>query len=930
LNWLKKVTVYFVYWLAAGASAELLIGWDGGVVTESATNRTGISGNLWAGSLFEVDENVGSTDGSFGSVYDGASAAVTAYEVRLSVPGATDRVSVQVINNTGSSLQLDQLHFDYAAWWSSSPADVQVSYAYGDLDITNATPVETVFSSGALNGNSGDYDDFDVALAGLADPVLEDGQSATFMLTALNAGGATSSGAFDNIAFSGTVIVPADATLSVDVSAELHPISKTAMGTGLVYSWYADSMFAGGEVSHIIQDIGLGALRWPGGAVVTYYHWDDLNGQGWTDSWNPAYDTANDQVPENYMDLDEYLAVIDETGADIMLGVNMSSGIEWGREAEAIAEAGNLMATCRSKGYDVKYVYFDNENFQSGNNYNRDDDNDGEAWDATLYAQQFNLYAAAVKATFPNAKLIANARNNVTGPAFLSDMQAMLSVAGTNIDLVDLHYYWQWDNASWDLWKTQLPMKRTGSSQTYQDSVEYADAIFSSEGYPDIHPVVLEWNIGPGPWMTDAGHCNFKTALMQTEMHLQFLAAGVEVGLLYALESTGINPAEDKHVIHNGAPNATALWMWLFSKAAGKTVVSSTVSEDGIYGLALQGDDGALAVYLLNKTDQDLNVELDLGGVAVDEISEAWRFHDGGGGEGELQPISLWEMGGNNRTTLKADTLNMIVFNDPDPEEPARPVITSAIVEPIPAGLLAGWHTGSGNPDVAAVGISGELLTGSLYDVDSSSGSTDATFGTSLHGASTELTAYAVRGTNGSDAVVFSVVNHSGAPLRLDAIHFDYASWWEDSPKDIALVVDSGDLEGVTNGTPVQSAANFPNIGKTGDFYDFDWSLSGLAGQVLDHNEEVGFRLRASNASAVWAAGAFDNIAVSGGTVSNVTDSILIKWRAQTGRKYTVMETGDLVSNAWNAAVELDIASPGTLSVPVELDCPRFYRLDID
>ena len=81
----------------------------------------------------------------------------------------------------------------------------------------------------------------------------------------------------------------------------------------------------------IIRDIGMGALRWPGGAVVTFYHWDDLNGLGWTDSWNPAYDSADNQPPSAFMDLDEYLNLIDETGAEIMLGVNMSSGIEWDR-----------------------------------------------------------------------------------------------------------------------------------------------------------------------------------------------------------------------------------------------------------------------------------------------------------------------------------------------------------------------------------------------------------------------------------------------------------------------------------------------------------------------------------------------------------------------------------------------------------------------
>lgn len=730
-------------------------------------------------------------------------------------------------------------------------------------------------------------------------------------------------------AFFGEIPEP-DASVSVDPSVESHAISKVAMGTGLVYSWYADSMFADGEVAHIIKDIGLGALRWPGGAVVTFYHWDDLNGQGWMDHWNPSYDTANDQQPEDYMDLDEYLALIDETGAEIMLGVNMSSGIEWDREAEAIAEASNLMVACESRGYDVKYVYFDNENFQPGNNYNNDSDGDGEAWDAALYAQQFNLYAAAVKATFPNAKLIANARNNVTGPAFLSDIQSMLSIAGSNIDFIDLHYYWQWNNASWDLWKSQLPMKRTGSSQTYQDSVEYANSLFASEGYPDVRAVVLEWNIGPGSWMTDAEHNNFKTALMQTEMQMQFLAAGVDVGLLYTLESTNVEPSTDKHVIRNGDPNATALWMWLFSKAAGKTVVQSSSPTEGVYTIALKGGDGALAVYLLNKTDQDLNVELDLSEYVVSDLSEAWRFHDDGTGDGELLPISLWEVGGNNRTTLKADSLNMILLNDSNPDSPTRPVITSGLVEPISAGILAGWHSTAGAPDAAAPGMSGELLVGSLYDMDDSAGSTDETFGSSLAGAAGELTAFSVQATNGSDTVVFSVLNRSGAPVRLDTIHFDYSSWWLSSPKDIILVYDFGNLTGVTNGTVIQSVSGLSNNGKNGDWPDFDWVLSGLADQVLDHNEKAQFYLRVSNAAEIWANGAFDNIAVTGGTVSNMADSVLVSWRAETAKKYTVQYSSDLISNNWQSASPSVGGAPGDLSVSVPFEAPGFYRLHVE
>ncbi len=717
--------------------------------------------------------------------------------------------------------------------------------------------------------------------------------------------------------------------VDIDAGAEQHTVTKMAMGTGLVYSWYADAMFADGEVAHIIKDIGLGALRWPGGAVVTYYHWDNLNGQGWMDHWNPGYDTAKDQPPENYMDLDEYLALIDETGAEIMLGVNMSSGIEWNREAEGIAEASNLMVYCQSQGCDVKYVYFDNENFQDGNNYNRDDDGDGEEWNAALYAQQFNLYAAAVKATFPNAKLIANARNNVTGGAFLSDMQTMLSIAGANIDFVDLHYYWQWNSASWSLWKSQTPMTRNGS-QTYQAAIEYANALFASEGYPHVRAAVLEWNTGPGPWTSDPDHTNFKTALMQTEMQMQFLQAGLDIGLLFTLESTMIAPAEDKHVMRNGDANATALWMWLFSKASGTTVVQSSSPGTGIYSLSVKGAGGELITYLLNKTDTDHNIEFNLTGYTVNEVSEAWRFHDEGNGKGALMKIGIWETNGKKRTTLWANSLNMVGFNYPAADMPARPVIKAPQVEPIADGLLIGWDGSTGSADFTVPGISGFLLDGQLVDVDSSAGSTDGTFGVSAGGAATALTAYSVRGTNSQDTLIFSVRNLSGAPLRLDTVHFDYSSWFVNSPKDVTLYYASGDLTGVTNGTIVQSVSGLSNTGKSGNYPDFDWSLSGLADRVLDHGEEVYFSLTGSNAGADWANGAFDNVAVSGGTVPNTVESVLVSWRAKTGREYTVMKTGNLVSNDWTSASSTMKGRPGDMSVPVDLETPGFYRLDIE
>ena len=121
----------------------------------------------------------------------------------------------------------------------------------------------------------------------------------------------------------------------------------------------------------------------------------------------------------------------------------------------------------------------------------------------------------------------------------------MLGIAGSYIDYVDIHWYWEWDNASWILWKSERPMKRTNSTQTYGDSVVYANNLFASLGYPHVKTAVMEWNLGPGPWTTDPEHNLFKTALMQTEMQMQFLQAGLDIGLIYALQSPLVAANDD-------------------------------------------------------------------------------------------------------------------------------------------------------------------------------------------------------------------------------------------------------------------------------------------------------------------------------------------------------------------------------------------------
>lgn len=185
--------------------------------------------------------------------------------------------------------------------------------------------------------------------------------------------------------------------------------------------------------------------------------------------------------------------------------------------------------------------------------------------------------------------------------------------------------------------------------------------------------------------------------------------------------------------------------------------------------------------------------------------------------------------------------------------------------------LVAYYGAPGGTNDYTAAGISGAVFLDKAYQLNANGGSEDGTFGSTGVGASIEYSAYEVRigsdpVSNMNQQVGFKIVNNTGAPLQLDTISFDYAPWWLESPQDVELLYTWGNLGGITNNTVINSTSGMANLGANkGDYYDFDWSLAGLPDRVLAAGETAAFGLKASNASGIWASGAFDNIAVLGG-----------------------------------------------------------------
>ncbi len=100
------------------------------------------------------------------------------------------------------------------------------------------------------------------------------------------------------------------------------------------------------------------------------------------------------------MDLDEYITLTNAPDTEPMLGINLSSGIEWNRQAEAVQEAIDMIKYCQSKNFDAKYFYLDNQTYHKGNGYNKDRDVDDESYSPMSRSQNLNDKSSDWKAQF--------------------------------------------------------------------------------------------------------------------------------------------------------------------------------------------------------------------------------------------------------------------------------------------------------------------------------------------------------------------------------------------------------------------------------------------------------------------------------------------------------------------------------------------------
>src|SRR5262249_22176896 len=139
-------------------------------------------------------------------------------------------------------------------------------------------------------------------------------------------------------------------------------------------------------------------------------------------------------------------------GTTPLVGVNMGSGKRWNRVTDGINEAKNLVSHCMASGVNVVYYYLDNEPYQPDANY---------TFTAAENAQSIHQYVPAMNSITPNIKIIVNLHpgQNTTGYTYTQDVR---NAAGGNIDFVDIHCYWKYNNATFANWTAEPAMMHQG------------------------------------------------------------------------------------------------------------------------------------------------------------------------------------------------------------------------------------------------------------------------------------------------------------------------------------------------------------------------------------------------------------------------------------------------------------------------------------
>lgn len=442
---------------------------------------------------------------------------------------------------------------------------------------------------------------------------------------------------------------------SITITAkQVREISSLLLGFNVVYPHESDHIWKDGKITGILKDVKVSLIRYPGGTVSSFYHWNNLSGNGWADKLDPDNKLA-DRKASDFMDIDEYMELIGKTGAQPLVGINVSSARRWNKLQEGIDEALELMKYCREKKFRVKYWYIDNEPYQPDSNGGRKTPEE--------YAGLINSFAEAMKNYDPEIQIVANW--NASFENRRADYEKLIKTAGKNIDIIDVHWYWGWrSNKQMEQWLSETPM-RLWTKSTYINEINYFRKMVSDFGYPGIKLASFEWNVGPGGGSD--GLTDDQCALIQGEMLMQFIIGGLDMAVFWPLHWPDKGFTDRAFI--NTSDNSVKANYKIFSFMSGfqgGILMETAGDEPGRKLLniaAFNADRDTMRICILDKNKEGNDISLRSAFIKNMKISDisAFKMKDPGN-ESELISLSFSRKKDDIRFTSPGVSLTMITM----------------------------------------------------------------------------------------------------------------------------------------------------------------------------------------------------------------------------------------------------------------------------
>ena len=328
------------------------------------------------------------------------------------------------------------------------------------------------------------------------------------------------------------------------------------------------------------------------------------------------------------LDFDEFIALCREVGAEPVVVVAADEYLVKYPAGTAVTDKAGLITNAvewvrysnLKKGYNVRYWMIGNECWHKNN----------ENSTPEIYARDVVDFSKAMKAVDPSILIIPNGNSS-------EFFNTVLRIAGSYVDMLCLSNYPVWDYSSGyntycdSVTDLLTPVKR---AMTAMEDTE------KNYGISKKKIIVAEY--GPFDWaykwpmVNDMGHnlCNFE---MTGE---QLKTPEIEFSCFWNtrwIDNDSIDNSVFDALDKNGNFNANGLGLMIWGNWLGKKMVATTSNLHIRTFASSCPEENILYVYLLNKNQLPVRIQLDIEGYKITGIEKSGQLY--GNGPDDVDPV---------------------------------------------------------------------------------------------------------------------------------------------------------------------------------------------------------------------------------------------------------------------------------------------------